>query len=657
MVLQREVPIPIWGLADPDEEVIVSLDKHRVSTKADTDGRWYVHLPAMGAGGPHTVTIHGTNTITLNDVYIGEVWVCSGQSNMQWPVINSANAEEEVLSANWPMIRMYTARQTVSPTPRNDVEGKWSVCSPDTIGGFSAVGYFFGRDLHKALKVPIGLLNSSWGGTRIEPWIPAEALKQHPSFTGQIERVNALLAEYRKNKERMDAEYQQALKAYQQKRREWETQLLHGGNGLEQNWASPETDYADWQNMSVLGGWEGSGDESLQGFDGVIWFIKRVRIPESWEGHALTLHLGAIDDTDKTYFNGELVGEIGFETPGWWFYPREYTVPAELVRPGEAVIAVRIVDTGGPGGLTGFRNQMFLKPADLKDADAISLAGEWHYRVDISLTELPPRPAEPQDPAQIGARRTSPAAIYNGMISPLVPYGIRGAIWYQGESNAGSIEDARAYRELLPMLIRSWRQVWGLPDMPFGIVQLANFLDPVPEPVQESAWAELRDAQLHTFKTVPNTGLAVITDIGEAHDIHPKNKQDVGGRLARWALATVYGRDAEWSGPIYREMTIEGNRLVLSFDHIDGGLKTRDGGPPQGFAIAGADGQFVHAKAEIHNDQIVVWSDEIPNPVMVRYAWTNNPDRANLVNALELPASPFRTDPPTITYPDVIQHE
>lgn len=643
MVLQRDEALPVWGFANPGEAVKVALADQTLDTVADDAGKWRVSLEPMPAGGPYTLTVTGANTVTLQDVYVGEVWLCSGQSNMQWTVANSANAQQEIADAQWPKIRMYTARHTTAAEPQRDVAGHWDVCSPETVGEFSAVGYFFGRDLYEELDVPIGLVHSSWGGTRAEPWVPREALAEHPDYAKQIEQIDAIKAAYRQDREKQDQRYREARRAYRSQVADWNRQLMESGRGFEQGWTKGVTDDQAWQTVNVPGPWSESDAQPLQNFDGVVWMARQVDIPEGWAGRDLTLTLGAIDDYDQTYFNGELIGRTGTHTPFAWQRPRVYQIPGNQVTAGKANIVVRVVDTGIVGGILGGPNGISLAPTGDPEDHPIDLKGTWHYRIDFPMSDMPPSPTPPINPASVGTSVTSPSAIYNGMLHPLVPYAIRGVIWYQGESNAGQ---ARAYRELLPLLIHSWRTIWHKPDMPFGIVQLANFTAPQPEP-GDNAWARLRDAQLNTFETVPHTGLAVTIDIGEANNIHPKNKQEVGRRLALWAMATVYGRDdLVWSGPIYKAMRIEDGKVYLSFDHAEDGLKTSDGKAPAEFAIAGADGKFVWAKAKVDGDQVVVWNPDVPEPVTVRYAWAANPDKANLTNAAGLPASPFNAAAP-----------
>ncbi len=473
-VLQRDIPVPVWGWADQGEQVTVKIgDQSKTTTPDAKTGKWIVKLDPMPIDGPHTLTVSGKNTITLKNVLVGEVWICSGQSNMQMSVGGVRGAKEEIAAANYPKIRLISVPTRGSAAPQDDFNGRWVECSPQTVGGFSAAGYFFGRELFKNLDVPIGLIHCSYGGSSCETWVNRSALEAEPSMKPMLDRYDRELASYS----------EAAAKA------NYEKQL------------------AKWK---------------------------------------------------------------------------------------KAV-------------------------ADAKSAGK----------------QAPKPPGRPSDPR---TNNQFPANLYNCMLHPVLPYGIRGAIWYQGETNAGR---AYQYRTLFPLLIKSWRAEWQEGEFPFYFVQLANFMAAKPEP-SESAWAEFREAQSMTLK-VPATGQAVIIDIGEAADIHPKNKQDVGKRLALWALAKTYGKDVVYSGPIYKSCEIQGDKVVLSFDSIGGGLVAKGGDQLKGFAIAGSDKKFVWADARIDGDKVIVSSPKVTSPVAVRYAWADNPE-CNLCNKADLPASPFRTD-------------
>ncbi len=472
MVLQRDMKVPIWGWAEPNEEVMVSVSWHsmRWAVTADKNGKWKFKMNSPQTGGPYEMTISGKNKIKLENIMVGEVWVCSGQSNMEWPVGRTNNAKQEIASADCPNIRLFTVVKRVAEKPQPDCRGRWTLCSPQTVPGFSAVAYYFGREQHKELDVPIGLIHTSWGGTPSEAWTRREILEKESDAAPILER------------------YDEAISKYPQAKQEYDLKMN------------------EWREA--------------------------------------------------------------------------------------------------------------FKKAKAEGAS------------------LPQRPRAPFGPGH----SHSPAGLYNAMLAPLIPYGIRGAIWYQGETNAGR---AYQYRKIFPAMIKNWRNDWGQGAFPFLFVQLANYKAVNPQP-KESDWAELREAQLMTL-ALPNTGMAVIIDIGEANNIHPKNKQDVGKRLALWALARSFGKELVYSGPIYKSMTIKDEKVILDFDHVGGGLVAGGNEPLKGFAIAGADRKFVWSDAKIDGDSVVVSSEQISAPVAVRYAWADNPV-CNLYNKEGLPASPFRTD-------------
>ncbi len=624
MVLQGGNRVSVWGWADPNEEVHV-----RVSWRdgdwtltGDRNGMWRFAMTAPDSAGPHQITLRGENTITLKNILVGDVWVCSGQSNMEWPVQSSNNAPQEIAAANYPNIRLFTVQKTIADTPQDDCVGQWVECNPQTVGGFSAVGYFFGRHLHGELNTPIGLINTSWGGTVAEAWTSAEALRRMPDFGARME----VLEQAKANPDAALKKYREALVRWQETVRSSETP----GQGCIQ----PGFDDSGWQQMALPTLWE---QAALTNFDGLVWFRKTVEVPPAWAGKDVVLELGPIDDMDTTWFNGVEVGAE--QESGRWQVARRYRVDGKLVKAGRNVIVVQVLDTGGGGGIYGQPTQMKISPAGGPEDQAISLAGTWRYKVAYDLASMPPRPIAPAWMNNPNA----PTVLYNGMIAPITSYPVRGAIWYQGESNA---DRAYQYRDLFPTMIRCWRNSWNQRDFPFLFVQLANYMATKPQPA-DSAWAELREAQSMTLQ-LPATGMATIIDIGEANDIHPRNKQDVGKRLALWALASCYHKPIAYSGPLYKSMQIEGNRIVLHFDHTNGGLAAQGGEPLKGFAIAGTDRTFVWAKAEIEGNTVVVSSDEVRTPVAVRYAWADNPV-CNLYNGAGLPASPFRTD----TWPGV----
>ncbi len=610
MVLQKGIEIPVWGWASPGEKVTVTLDRNSATTRAGKDGKWRVNLPAMEYGGPYNMLVKGKNLRTIENILIGEVWVCSGQSNMEWMIANVKNAEAEIAQANYPAIRLFTAKKRISQYPQEQLEeGEWWECSPISVPDFSAVAYFFGRDLYQKLKVPIGLIHTSWGGTVAETWMSPEAIAQDPDFSGMLAKLQKTdLNDYnRKFREELKARLGELP----------ETDLgLQDGNAL---WAVPSLDDSDWKTMKLPGYIENNG---LQGVDGIVWFRKEFVIDPTDAGKPATVLLARIDDSDLTYINGEKIGEAIQK----YDQMRSYSVAEGLLKAGKNVITVRMEDTGGNGGIYGFPEEMKLITASGEQ----SLAGDWNYKlgkVNVNVTTLGPN--------------DFPTLLYNGMIHPIVPYGIRGAIWYQGESNA---DRAEQYQRIFPNMIKDWRKQWNQGPFPFLYVQLANFMKPSDQP-QESNWAKLREAQTKTLE-LENTGMAVIIDAGEANDIHPRDKQTVGYRLALSARKVAYGEDLIHSGPMYKSMKIEENKVLISFDHVGEGLKVKDKyGYVNGFAIAGADHKFYWATAKILAKDIVeITSPNVDSPVAVRYGWADNPDDVNLYNSADLPVNPFRTD-------------
>ena len=638
-VLQRQQPIRIWGWGTPGATVTVRLDTVTAQTEVDAEGRWQAELPPQEAGGPYTLTVESNGERrVVEDVLIGEVWVASGQSNMEMPLMprlagwspgdSIYGAAEAVRTADYPQMRLLTVERAVALTPQDTFAGTWQVASPQTVATFSAVAYFFGRRLHEALGVPVGIIHSSWGGTPAEAWTGRDHLRELEDFREIVARLEAtepVLHELEAWRSRL----QQIAVPAGNDTTFWATLDLNDGRYA-------ENPLPDTLTMSLPTRWE---DTEMGAFDGVVWFQRRVQVPEAWLGRDLVLELGPIDDMDRTYFNGQPVG--GYERLGYWNTPRRYRVPAALVR-RENLIAVRVIDTQGGGGLWGQPEQLRLYPENEPDA-ALSLAGTWHY---WPVAELVGRrlyvfgegplsyTGRPKLPVSLGPN--TPTTLFNGMIHPLIPYSIRGAIWYQGESNVGR---ASQYERLFPTLIRCWRTHWALGDFPFYFVQIAPY-DYGPNARSQ----RLREAQLRTMLRVPHTGMVVTTDVGDDHNIHPARKREVGERLALWALANDYGfRDLVYSGPIYERMEREGTRLRLYFRYADGGLVLRPADDGGEFVIAGPDRVFHPARVRVEGETLVVWSPRVSDPQAVRYGWSNTP-HATLFNRAGLPASPFRTD-------------
>jgi len=621
LVLQQKAEAPIWGKASANKNVKIttSWDKKTYTTQAAGDGSWSIKVNTPAASYiPYSIIISDGKAVELKNILIGEVWICSGQSNMEMPLAGWGkvlNYEKEIADANYPNIRLLQVKKTTSCQPLNDVildNGGWQECSPASIPNFSSLAYFFGRNLQQSLNIPIGLINTSWGGTIVETWASAGSLSAMPDFTKAVNEIQKY----------SDAEQEQM---YTTKMTEWENSVKSidkGYKGKVATFALSDFNDAAWKTMNAPELWD-EQDAELSKFDGLVWYRKTINIPNNWAGKDLKMSLGLVDDIDVTFFNGEIVG-----TTQSCDIERIYTVPGRLVKAGKAVITLKILDTGGLGGINGKAEQVFLS---LSDKQKITLAGNWKYEKSSALSELPTIPVYARN------NPNRPTVLYNSMINGLVPYAFQGAIWYQGESN-----DSRAYqyREVFPLMINDWRKQWNK-NFPFYFVQLANFMATSKEP-EESNWAELREAQSRTLN-LGNTGMAVIIDIGDATDIHPKNKQEVGRRLALAARAQTYGEKIAYSGPRYDSYKMEGNQIRLSFKLTDGGLKTNDGQPLKGFSIAGLDHKFHWAEAKIEGNEVVVSSKEVDFPIAVRYAWANNPI-CNLFNGAGLPASPFRTD-------------
>jgi len=644
MVLQREQAVPVWGTASPGEKVKVVFGDRTEETVTDAQGHWRVLLKALSASAvPQVLTISSPGnaavptappvSIVFSNVVVGEVWICSGQSNMEMALRSATNAPQEIAAANWPGIRMFTVAKKTSVTPLDHCNGDWAVCTPSNAPPFSAVGYFFALNLYRELQIPIGMINSAWGGTPAEAWTSLPGLQTLPQFKKQVDDYSQTVQDYLANTEKYEQRQQAAVKSFTTRRMAWYESLDADDRGNQEHWAAPTFIMpTNWKTISTpvaLGvnpqGW----------YIGSLWHRKTVAIPAAWVGKELELHLGAVDEADDTYVNGQHVGRIWFEVPNYWQVRRVYPVPAALVTTTNVIIVVRVLNLFGDVGLMGPASEMRLVLKGATDQPPVSLAGDWVYAPGLAIVPATiPKPAPDSTP---GSSPSQPAALYNGMIAPLIPYAIRGAIWYQGEANASN---PLGYRELLPGLIASWRQAWGQP-IPFGIVQLANFMAVQHAPVETNSWADLREAQTLTLR-VPETGLALAIDIGDASNIHPRNKQDVGKRLALWAEAKVYGKqNLEFSGPVYRSMTIKENEARLQFDHANG--LAPKGDRLTGFAIAGADKVFHKAQARIADGTVIVWSEQVAQPAAVRYAWANNPI-CNLYNSAGLPAVPFRTD-------------
>jgi len=609
MVLQRELKIPVWGNSTPGATIIAELGNTKSTTKADQEGKWMVHLPKFKAGGPYTLKIYEEGKpgegVVLSGILVGDVWLASGQSNMEWQVQQAKDASVEIANANFPQLRFLMVEHSNEVKPQTDISTSgWKVCDSNTVKELSAVAYFFARKIHVDQNVPIGIVQSTWGGTRIEPWTSREML-----LTSPITRECTLSADtLHYNREDI---IRDSLKQV----RFWDI-VYNPQNNAEKIFPAPDYDDSDWTEIAMPNVLK---DFGIGYYEGMVWMRKKISLPESYSGKDLTINLGHPEMTYSLYFNGSEICKNKWYSNA----THSYTIPAALVQPGENTITVRIAMLWGGGGLNP-ANDIYITDGSTE----ITLAGNWLYKKDLE-------PAIPK----MSNNQGYPTVLFNSMINPLVPYGIKGFLWYQGESNA---EEAYNYRKLFPMLIADWRQHWQQGNLPFLFVQLANYMERKPLP-SESEWAELREVQTLTLSQL-NTGMACTIDIGDAGSVHPLNKQEVGRRLALIANKTVYKQDGIIiSGPMFRSYKKEGNRIRISFSSIGSGLSTSNGKEVKGFAIAGDDKQFHWAKAVIEGNEVVVYCDEVENPEAVRYAWADNPD-CNLINSEGLPAVPFRTD-------------
>lgn len=617
MVLQRDTKLNIWGWASPVEKVRVKFNDKTFNTVTDHEGNWKVVLPPMKAGGPYTMEVNGKNSITIKNILIGDVWFCSGQSNM---VLNMERVKEkypdDIANANFPEIRNFfvpAASDVISV--HNDLPpGKWISASPESVLTFGAVAFFFARDIYDEYNIPIGIINSSVGGTPIEAWISEEGFKEFPQILTRIEsfKDTAYMNPILRSAAKKTGSAQPAS-----------GKPVVNDNGMKgpKPWYDPSYIPEGWHNFWLPGYLD---DQGVRDLDGIIWFRKEINVPESMTGKPVKLFMGRIVDADEVYVNGVLSGSISYQYP-----PRRYNLPEDLLKPGKNIIVVRVTNYAGKGGFVPDK-PYWLVAGD----DSIDLRGDWLYKVGQIFSPVDPG-SLPQTPVIV--MQNEPTGLYNTMVAPVINYRIKGVLWYQGEANTFR---PREYQQLLPALIADWRNKWQEGPIPFLYAQLPNFMEVQYLP-SESNWAELRFSQFKSL-SVPNTAMAVTIDAGEWNDIHPLEKKVVGERLALAARKLAYGdENVVYSGPIYKSLSKEGNRIIIEFDHIGSGLMVKGGGDLNYFAIAGVDKKFVWADAIIENNLVMVWSDEIPDPVWVRYAWADNPESANLYNMEGLPASPF----------------
>jgi len=619
-VLQRDQPIAVWGTAVPAQVVTVRLADCASRVTCGPDGSWLVRLAALPAGGPYElIATTDADEVRIVDVLIGEVWIASGQSNMEWELNYTSQGLSETES-DLPAIRILTLHTPARLGRQTEVDGRWTVANQKSLADFSAVAGWFAFTLHHQLGVPIGLICNAWGGTRLQAWMSREALVQDPDGLREVSNYEKMVYAFH------GPSGDPSLPV------DWDDeglQLDARNEGLENGWAAPEFDDGHWAAMTLPGRWQDHGHAE----NGVFWFRRRATIPAAWKGCELALHLGAIDKHDDTYVEGERVGGLSWEDgDNTWRTPRVYRVPAHLVKSDVLNIAVRVRSHFHHGGLTGPAGSMSVLFEDEPDS-RVALAGEWRYAREQDWGVRTP-------PAIGRGRPNSPYTLFDSRLAPLIPYGLRGVIWYQGESNTS---EPALYCRMLPQMVRDWRRAFGQGDFPFIQVQLANYTQANPEPAP-SAWAELREAQAKALAE-PGVGLVVTIDVGDPHDIHPGNKRPVGERLARWALVQTYGLEGDPCGPLFAGLTQEGGgRVRVAFTHA-AGLRTRDGGSPTHLALSGEDHVFHWAEARIEGGTLLAWSERVPAPVAVRYAWANNPEGCNLIGGTaSLPAAPFRSD-------------
>ncbi|WP_134089192.1 sialate O-acetylesterase [Olivibacter sp. XZL3] len=611
MVLQRDVPLNLWGWASPGEKVKVVFRGKSASATADGQGKWKLTLPAMKAGGPDNLHLEGKNKLTLKGVLVGDVWLCAGQSNMVHQMrLHNITYADDIAQADFSEIRQFWVPTATSlDGPRETLKpSTWKWANAENVKDFSAVAYFFAKAIYQRHHIPIGIINSSVGGTPIEAWTSEEGLKEFPSVLSVIGR----------NK---NTDY---IKSIKKGSLENKNLPLQPDKGLltEQKWFNPDYKPKGWRTINVPGYWE---DQGIRDLNGVVWYRREVVVPESLAGKGGMLFLGRIVDADQVYINGVEVGQTSYQYP-----QRRYQVPSGLLKAGTNLIVVRVENVAGKGGFVPDKPYSLLI-----DNQSIDLKGYWQYKVGQVH-----RPIEQSIEQGNFNEQHQPTALYNAMIAPFTHYNLRGILWYQGESNVDHAED---YEKLLPALIHDWRSQFSNPNLPFYYVQLPNYGDANYLPLQ-SAWAVVREAAFKTLN-LPHTGMAVTIDLGEWNDIHPDNKKGVGDRLSLIARRLSYGeQDLVYSGPLYQSAEVKGNKIIINFSHTGSGLIAIDGEELSEFAIAGADKKFVWAKAKVSGNSVEIWSDEVDQPKYVRYAWADNPVNPNLYNVEGLPASPFRTD-------------
>jgi sialate O-acetylesterase len=615
MILQRGQPLKIWGWATPGEKITVNFLHKTYHAVTAADGTWQFLMKPIAAGGPYTMDVAGNNQIQLTDILVGDVFFCSGQSNMELAMNDIHERYETEIAQNQnTRIRQFLVPKSITEAIRihDDYNGgKWAPCTGNDVMRFSAAAYFFAQSLYKREHVPIGILNASWGGTPIEAWLSADGFNSFPAIKQQIKRlsdtayVNAML------KNNADANKEQAKRT---------DKKMDEGLNETPKWFEASYHPSGWKSIMVPGYWNGQG---LAKFNGVVWFRREINVPASMAGKEAKLYLGRIMESNEVYLNGQLVG-----TTGGQYAQRRYALKPGSILPGKNIVVVRLSSTSGSGGFVPDKPYYITA-----GTDTIELSGKWQYKVGQAY-ETPTKTYESYTPFY------QPTVLFNTMVAPAANYKIKGAVWYQGESNTTR---AKEYEILLPELIKNWRATWNNKDLAFIYAQLPNYGE-AKYLLVESQWAELREAERKAL-IVPHTGMAVTIDVGDWNDIHPQNKKDVGERLALAAEKVAYSNTTlVTSGPTFKSINIEGNKLIISFTDTGSGLITKGNGKPEYFEVAGSDKRFVKATAEIAGNDIIVSSNNVLHPQYVRYAWADNPDRANIYNKEGLPASPFQAE-------------
>ncbi len=603
MVLQRDVTIPVWGWADKNSEVRINFNQLSVSVMTNSQGEWAVKLPAISAGGPYELSVENKDkTLTVKDIWMGDVWLCSGQSNMEWPLHSAENANKEIAEAKDTMIRHFKVPRSWASAPSDRLQGgDWQINSPDIAGSFTAVGYFFAKRIRQDHNVPIGLLNSTWGGSSIEAWMDAPLLG--------LDTENA-----QRELSKLEGQEEVVAEQVRERIRQWPNSLTNNYDSANADWSSEKLAVDDWFDLEAPSLWE---QKYFTGLDGVAWYRKTFTLSKEEAAQDLQLNLARIDDHDISYVNGHKVGETNA-----YNRIRLYTVPKNILKAGTNTIAIRVLDTGGGGGIWSDPELLSIQGKNFKK----SLAGTWKFKVDKGIVTLEAN------------RNQTATALYNKMLHPLIKFPIKGVIWYQGESNAGNSQQALAYRDQFSAMIQDWRQKWGQAELPFYWVQLANF-QTGNNSGEDIPWAILRESQTATL-ALPHTGEAVIIDVGDPEDIHPRDKLTVGNRLALHALKNEYGENIYAASPVFKSASTKKGKTTLK---IQAGSKLKvNGKNALGFEIRDENGKWHQAKAKIKGKNVILTNKNVSQVVAVRYAWSDNPENANISDKAGLPLTPFR---------------